>query len=131
MDWIDSIGGAEFLRKLFSQPPSLHGVRVIDFGLQQDGPRVLISFDLNEYPDEPPAKWVQAQANRVQIRLMGIGVRELELRGWSANNIADIKVTAAAPDAVALICHGDGFFLKAIFDHLAIDRVSAYRDETE
>lgn len=128
MDWIDLIGSTEFLRKLFPKAPSLHDVRVFEIGLHQDGPRVLIRFDLNEFPAEPPAKWVHSRANRVQIRLMAIGVRELEIRGWSANNIVDIEVAAASPDGVRVVAQGDGFCLNGHFDHVITDGVSAYDD---
>ncbi|MCY1019273.1 Imm50 family immunity protein [Pyxidicoccus sp. MSG2] len=128
MDWIDSIERAVFLRSLFPEAPSLHGVRVLELGLHQDGPRVLIRFDLNEFPARPPAKWGQSQANRVQLRLMGIGVRRLEVRGWSANSIVDIEVTPATSDGVGLVARGEGFSLEAVFDHLSLDGVSAYQD---
>jgi hypothetical protein len=128
MDWIDLVGSAEFLRKLFPEAPSLHGVRVLEVSLHQDGPRALIRFDLNEFPKQPPAKWMQSRANRVQIRLMGIGVRDMEIRGWSANDVADIEVAAASPDGLRLVAQGEGFYLKGVFEHVAIDGVSAYCD---
>jgi hypothetical protein len=104
------------------------GVRVLEVSLHQDGPRALIRFDLNEFPKQPPAKWMQSRANRVQIRLMGIGVRDMEIRGWSANDVADINVAAASPDGLRLVAQGEGFYLKGVFEHVAIDGVSAYRD---
>ncbi|MDP2269636.1 MAG: Imm50 family immunity protein [Archangium sp.] len=128
MDWIDSVGSAEFLRKLFPKAPSLHRVRILEVDLHQDGPRVLVRLDLNEFPEQAPDKWVQSNANKVQVRLMGVGVQDLEVRGWSANNIADIEILASGPDGVRFIATGAGFQLKGVFEHLAVDSVSAYTD---
>ena len=128
MDWIDLVGSAEFLRKLFPKAPSLHGVRVLEVDLRQDGPRATVRFDLNDFPQQPPTKWKQSHANKVQIRLMGIGVRDLQVRGWSANNIVDIEIVAADPDGFRLVAQGAGLHLVAVFEHLAVDNVSAYKD---
>lgn len=116
------------MRKLFPKAPSLHCARVFEVVLHQDGPRALIRFDLNEFPEQPPTKWMQSHANKVQVRLMCIGIRELEIRGWSANNIADIEILAAGSDGVRIVVDGAGFHFEAIFEHVAIDSVSAYTD---
>ncbi len=128
MDWIDLVGSGEFLRKLFPRAPSLRGVRVLEVDLHQDGPRALIRFDLNEFPEQPPTKWMQSHANKVQVRLMGIGIRDLGVSGWSANNVADIQVLAAGSDGVRFIANGPGFHFNGDFEHLAVDSVSAYTD---
>jgi hypothetical protein len=128
MDWIDLVGSAEFLRKLFPTAPSLHGVRVLEVDLHQDGPRALVRFDLNEFPEQPPAKWRQSHANKVQVRIMGIGVRELEVRGWSTNNIVDIEIGPADPDGFRLVAEGAGFHFSGVFENLVLDSVSAYAD---
>lgn len=126
MDWIDLIGRAEFLRQLFPQAPSLQGLRLFEVDLHQDGPRVLLRFDLRAFPEHPPAKWVKDQANRVQVRLLGVGVRALEVRGWTANNIVDIEVAAAPPTGRRFVARGAGFSLEAVFEHLELTGVSAY-----
>ena len=79
MDWIDSVGNAEFLRKLFPRAPSPCNVRVLEVNLHQDGPRVLVRLDLNEFPLQPPAKWMPS--NQAQIGLIGFGFRELKIQG--------------------------------------------------
>jgi hypothetical protein len=127
MDWIDLTGRAEFLRKLFPLAPSLRGVRVHEVSLQQDGPRVLIRFDLNEFPSQPPPKWIQAGANKVQIRLMCIGVQRWVMRGWTANNIADIRMEAAV-GGLRLTSHAKGFSCRGAFEHVLIDAVSGYHE---
>lgn len=125
MDWIDLIGRAEFLRQLFPQAPSLQGLRLFEVNLHQDGPRVLLRFDLKAFPEHPPAKWVK-EANRVQVRLLGVGVQSLQIQGWTANNIVDLEVEAASPKGRRFVARGAGFSLEAVFDSLELTGVSAY-----
>ncbi|WP_394845131.1 immunity 50 family protein [Pendulispora brunnea] len=127
MDWIDSIGQSEFLRKLFPAAPILRGVRLHELTFHQDGPRVLIRFDLNDFPCEPPSKWIQARANRVQVRLLAVGVRELELRGWSSNNIVDFDFSPHSK-GILLTAQGRELYMRAAVDHLTADGISAYQD---
>lgn len=128
MDWTNLVSGAEFLRKLFPMAPSLGGVRVLEIDLHQDGPRALIRFDLNEFPARPPTEWMRSHANKVQIRLMGIGVRNLEARGWSVDNIANIEISAAGSDGILFVADGVGFHFRGVFEHIAVESVSAYTD---
>lgn len=127
-DWIDRIDNAEFLRTLFPKAPLLRGVRVLEVGLHQDGPRVLFRFDLNEFPLQPPAKWKESHANKVQIRMMGVGIHELEVQGWSTNNIVDIEIGAGEARGVRFVAQGAGFRVSSLFERLILDGVSAYTD---
>jgi hypothetical protein len=126
MTWTEVLEGAEFLRKLFPEPPSLEGVRIFSIALNQDGPTVLLGFDLKEFPAQPPPKWVEAEANRVQLKLMAIGVRQLEIHGWTANNIAQVEIAAVSGGGVRIQAVAEGFSFLGLFDHLRLDTLSAY-----
>jgi len=70
MSWLDLIDNARFLSKLFpDQPPSLSAIRLHEIQLHQDGPRIILRLDLNEYPASPPDKWSVADCNTVQVPL--------------------------------------------------------------
>ncbi len=127
MNWVDLLDRAEFLRILFAEAPSLHLVRVFEIDLHQDGPRVHVTFELNEFPEKPPPKWLKWGANQVQVRLMGVGVRDLELRGWTANNIATIEIVSGTPDGVLFTATGVGFQFRGVFDQIFVDNVTAYQ----
>ena len=127
MDWIDLISRAEFLRRLFPTAPSLTGIRVHEVSLHQDGPRVVIRFDLNDFPKQPPAKW--AAFNKVQVKLTGIGVNDWEMRGFTTDNISDISIESAGGAEFTVTAKGEDFFLRGSFDFLFLDSASAYRNE--
>jgi hypothetical protein len=125
MAWMDLMGRADFLRKLYPVEPSLMKVRVFEVGLIETGPAVRVRFDLNEYPAAPPLKWIQAQANTVQVQLLCIGVRGLEVQGWTANNIADIDISRTET-GLALTASAEGFRMRGVFEFIWVDSVSSY-----
>jgi hypothetical protein len=90
---------------------------------------VSLRFDLNKYPAHPPAKWHAAKGNTVQVRLVGVGVQEFTLRGWTSNNIGclalDEQVNGIVAKFESVECR-----MTAAFDNLRVDSVTAYRDES-
>jgi hypothetical protein len=130
MSWIDLLDNNHFLRTLFpAGGPSLEAVRLHEVLLHQDGPSVSLRFDLNEYPARPPEKWHAAKGNVVQVRLAGVGVRYFALKGWAGNNIGTLILDEAAVGVVLEFDSGE-CRMTAAFDHLRIDAVTSYRDES-
>jgi hypothetical protein len=130
MSWIDILENHQFLKTLFpNTAPSLDGIRLHEVRLHQDGPIVGLSFDLTEYPAQAPAKWQAAGSNTVQVSLMGIGVKELVIRGWDCNNVGCLVIRESA-NGVAVDFEAALSKIGAIFESLRVDRVTAYRDET-
>ncbi len=129
MKWVDMVENSEFLQKLFPVPPSLTGIRILEVCLHQDGPRLTVRLNLNEYPNDPPPKWVGAAANRAQLTLMCIGVRDLELRGWSTNNLVDLRLEEVK-GGVRLHADSNTFVLHGEFDAVRVDQIAAYQDST-
>lgn len=127
MDWVDLLDKAVFLRKLYPVAPSLRKVRLFEVGLLSDeGPVVDIRFDLNEFPAAPPAKWVQACANTVQVRLMCIGVLDLELQGWTFNIVADIDIARSEDKGLIVTISAEGVRFRGVFEFIWVDSVSGY-----
>ncbi|WP_434385794.1 Imm50 family immunity protein [Melittangium boletus] len=126
MDWIDVLDRPVFLRTLFPVAPPLRKVRIFELRLHQDGPRVMLRFDLNDFPAEPPEKWVAAKANTAQVTLGCTGVRDLEIQGWTVDNLADIEMVREAPGRLSLSAVAPGFLLKAHCQVIWTDSVSGY-----
>jgi hypothetical protein len=127
MNWTDCIGNKKPIENLYSVPPSLNGVRVLEVSLHQDGPFVSIRINLNEFPDAPPKEWVANGFNRVQITLMFIEVEDLKIRGWSSNNIVDVVIERRS-DRVSVIMRGQGTEIEGVFSFVEVEKVSAYLD---
>ncbi|MCG8417238.1 MAG: immunity 50 family protein [Proteobacteria bacterium] len=129
MSWIDALDNNYFLKTLYpTGAPILDALRLHEVQLHQDGPAISLRFDLNEYPAQPPAKWQAAKSNTVQVRLMGIGVREFVIHGWTSNNIGRLVIKDGT-DSIILEFEADKCHMTAVFNHLRVDSVTAYRDE--
>jgi hypothetical protein len=127
MSWLDSVDESVFLRQLFPNAvPPLAAVRLYEVQFHQDGPRVIFLFDLKAFPDNPPAKWRAAHSNTVQVRLMGIGITEMQMTGWAANNVGVFTIERAA-EGVRVEFDSSECNLRAVFEYLRVDGVSAYR----
>jgi hypothetical protein len=130
MSWINTLDDNRFLKTLFPNgAPLLDAIRLHEVQLHQDGPSVTLRLDLNEYPEEPPAKWLSTASNTVQIRLAGIGVEKFVIRGWASNNVGRLVIKGEARGVTIEFDAGE-CHMMANFDHLRIDSVTAYRDES-
>ena len=124
MCWIECVGNRKPIETLYSKPPSLNGVRVLEVTLHQDGPRVSLRVDLNEFPDRPPRKWTAGGFNRVQLILVLIEVRSLSIQGWSLNNVVD-AILERTSDGVVLRLHGRGTAIEGVFSLSKLKRSRA------
>ncbi len=94
----------------------------------RDGPRVTLRFDLPEFPVRPPRKWMEQEANVVQVELMLIGIQRLKLQGWSHSPVVDLSVTKE--QAFTRVSTAVGLVNIDIWSETAIiSRISAYRTE--
>lgn len=127
--WTDSLVDATALKAIYGQDmPSLLGINLHGIDIQRDGPRVLLRFDLREYPKQPPKKWKNSGFNRVQLRLLAVGVSELKINGLQSNCILDLNITEEK-DTIRLSTDSDAMKIDIAAEHLIIDSVSAYCDE--
>lgn len=108
--------------------PTTRGVVVHEVVVSRDGPTVSVRFDLAEFPDKAPPKWVKALANTVQVTLAVDGVDELTLSGASNGILGDLEL--AQDDAgVTLTFVGEGVQLCVHGRFTLTERISAYRQE--
>ncbi|WNG21441.1 hypothetical protein F0U63_47125 [Cystobacter fuscus] len=130
MDWVDLLDKTVFLRNLYPVAPSLRKVRVLEVGLlADDGDTVSIRFDLTDFPAAPPLKWIKACANTAQVRLLCIGVLDLELRGWTSNIIADIDIARSEEKGLIVTASAEGVRFRGVFEFIWVDSVSGYMQE--
>jgi hypothetical protein len=114
---------------MYSAPPGLDQVRLLEVNLHQDGPIVSMRIDLNEFPDPAPKKWVANGFNRAQITLLFIKVLTLRISGWSASNIVDVNITNRSGGVSVSIC-GQGTEIEGMFSCVEIEKISAYLDSS-
>jgi hypothetical protein len=128
--WTDSLLDAATVEAIFGEkPPTLEHVDLHEIILHRDGPRVLLRFDLQDFPARPPKKWSAAGFNRVQMRLLVSGVKELAITGWQANVRVDLSIKRDGPLVRLQADNGVvRFDLGAEF--VVVESISAYRDES-
>jgi hypothetical protein len=129
MTWTRHADRNEFFLQLFPDSPSLRDVRVLELGLHEDGPALSMTVNLNDFPTSPPAKWKEQSANRVQVRLVFFAMTSVQLTGWGTNNVCDIEIEKR-DGRIRVNAAGGAWKLTAESEHLRLDRVSGYWDES-
>jgi len=101
---------ADFLRNVFSFPPSTNTIDLFDICLKRDGKVLILNFDLvGQLPDRPPKKW--KAFNRCRLGIYCAAISRLNLTGWETRNIADLTITAA----------GSGYNVQVIGESVKIE----------
>jgi hypothetical protein len=125
MNWVRCLDNSKPIDAIFSDSPSLANVRVHEVVLHQDGPRLSVRFDLNDFPRSAARKWISAGFNCVQLTLVFIGVRSLTIRGWSTDNMVDVEISKGESTGRMAMC-GRRTAVNAEFDFVEVEKVAGY-----
>lgn len=127
----DYLVDAKQLKAIYGQEfPSLHDVDFHALDLHRDGPRALLKIDLPEFPKSPPQKWIDAGFNRVQLKLLGVGVHHFKMDGLQRN----CKLTLSLfkeDDLIRLSGEGSGMSFDISTEHLLVDGLNPYFENKE
>ena len=126
MSWTDLLIDARPINAIFSQPPRLGGVRILELRLHQDGPRLSALINLNELPEQMPPKWAAQGVNQIQLMLMFIGIVTLNIRNWTTDNIVDLEL-ARSGDLIRVEMRGHNFETTLECGHIFVEKISGYR----
>lgn len=128
--WMELLVDARSIQTIYGENvPTLDGIDLHEVVLKRDGPSVLVRFDLNCFPMHPPKKWEMGCFNRVQLTLLGLGVRELTIKGLQTECSLDLHV-AEEGAGVRLFADNGRVSIDILTDRLLIDRISAYCDQS-
>lgn len=92
MSWTNHLGNKLPIESIYKIAPALTNVRLHEVRLHQDGARLSVRFDLNDFPESPPSKWIAGKYNRAQLTLMLIDVSDFQMCGWSPDNVGDLSI---------------------------------------
>ncbi|MGC4758564.1 Imm50 family immunity protein [Micromonospora trifolii] len=127
MSWIDLVTNPKGIQEIFPEgPPSLSGISLHELVVEREGPTVRLRLDLPAYPANPPAKWLRAGFNTVQVELLFGGVSELRLVGISTEVIADMEIRPA--NGVSLEVRSASMVVSAVAASVTVSVVGAYLD---
>ncbi len=127
MTWTNHLGNKLPVESLYSEPPLLDQLRLHEVRLHQDGPRISLRLDLNEFPDRPPKKWVAGKFNRIQLTLVLVDIDSFRMDGWDLNNIGDLSLK----DCDAGVClqfDGPTLQIDCTARFLEVEKISGYYD---
>lgn len=123
--WLDNLVDARAVRAIFGATvPSLTGVVLHEVCLHRDGPRAVLRFDLPEFPEKPPRKWLEQGLDQVQIQLMLVGVRDFSMQGWSNSPVIDLSIVRN--DGITASGVGDAVHIGMSADAVLVASISAY-----
>lgn len=126
-NWTEFVLDARPIEAIFgANPPSLASVDLHEINLHRDGPRVLLRFDLREFPAKPPSKWSNSGFNRVQMNLLAGGVHRIEIAGFSSSQMVDLSMAKDGP-LIHLRGQSEEVSLVLVAESVSIERISAYR----
>ena len=127
MNWIDHLNNKLPIKSIYSLAPSLVNVRLHEVRLHQDGPRVSLRLDLNEFPDNPPRKWVAGKFNRAQLTLVLIGIDDFQMTGWNLNNIGELMIDGCSV-GIHLKFSGPCLGINCTAQFVEVEKISGYFD---
>lgn len=126
MSWLTLAENPEAASSLFDPPPSLQDVEIFTFKIDRDGPTSEFPIALNEYPPSPPLKWRTQEANAVTMTLQLLALGDIEVKGWSTTNRAEIQITRIDAEQLGIVAKGANFTIRATFGFLRIAGFSPY-----
>jgi hypothetical protein len=126
VSWLELAENPEAASSLFDLPPSLQNVEVFTFKIDRDGPTAELTIRLDEYPASPPLKWRTKKANAVIMTLQLLALGDIEVKGWSTTNRAEMQITRLNAKQLEIVAKGAYFTIRATFGFLRIAGFSPY-----
>jgi hypothetical protein len=129
MSWLDLLSDDKPIRSIFGETiPTLEGADLHEVSLHHDGPRVMLRFDLADFPKTPPRKWVIQGANTVQLELMLLGTEDLEIRGWSTKMGTHVSMFRHDDGSIVVDIDSDSFHFHVRSAIVLVHRISGHLD---
>lgn len=127
-NWTDFLVDGNKVKGIFGDSiVSLKNVSIHEIVMHRDGPAVTLRFDVEDYPIDPPKKWIDNGFNTVQIALICVDVSSLSLSGLSMMMRADL-VFERLNDKVKLHIRTETFNLDLTSNFLMVESISGYID---
>jgi hypothetical protein len=126
-NWVDNTAPVEAL--FGSALPGLDAIELHEIILHRDGPRVVLRFDLKDFPVLPPKKWSAAGFNRLQMRLLASGVQDLQIVGLLPQMKVDLSINKDGP-LIYLCAENGAVRLELRADFVIVDSISAYCEKS-
>ncbi|ELY3774463.1 hypothetical protein SMX71_004185 [Cronobacter dublinensis] len=120
---VDKIKVSSFFKE---EEPSLYNIDIHEIIFHRDGPKITLRFNLENYPSDPPKKWVLQKFNTVQLQLTALDINEVKFSGWEKTNYnLDLNISKC-DDLIVISARDDVFCLYIKASYLSVSSISAY-----
>lgn len=110
--WHQSCDNPQAIRELYASGEGLDRVRMCAVILHGDGPHLELRVELPRFPDHPPRRWLEPEANRVQVTLQVWFVEDLRVEGWTPRS-SGLFTLDRAGDGLALAFESEAMRITA------------------
>ena len=131
MTWQNLLENPEAITTLFQNVPSLEDVEIVSITMDREGPTIMLSILLRDYPTKPSPRWNRNGVNAVALRLQLLGVVSTIIEGWSNSNRATVTLERDAADQIQVHAAGEDLRLECSCGWLRVDGVTGYHLDKE
>ncbi|ELY2857404.1 hypothetical protein SMC92_004559 [Cronobacter dublinensis] len=125
--WTDLLVDKSKVSSIFKEEePSLCNIDIHEIIFHRDGPKITLRFNLENYPSDPPKKWVLQKFNTVQLQLTALDINEVKFSGWEKTNYnLDLNISKC-DDLIVISARDNVFCLYIKASYLSVSSISAY-----
>jgi hypothetical protein len=124
-DWTKLLTDAIYVQRIYSRPPDLSKVSLYEAVLDRDASMLKLRFDVYDYPDKPPEKWIARRFNCVQFTLVVIDISKLYITGWMHDIIGCIKIEKI-DSGVRVMFSSEGVRIECEGRFLSLSKVTGF-----
>ncbi len=128
--WLDQVRNNEDLLKHYNNIEYIQELKISSVSYE-DGCYVRISFDLVNFPDNIPEKWIEKEYDSACMSINFISIIELNQNGWQAGQRVFLEIINDGKyKDVEITSENKLFSLKMKVQEICISSVSGYKKST-
>jgi hypothetical protein len=125
--WLEHINSVESLTSIFGNTKIVNSANLRRVSFENSS--TTLSFDLASWPESPPRKWVEKDANTVLCEVVLVGCTETELKHWAPDNVGEFRLKSLGDGCLSLkFVTKSGVYLNCMCEAAVITKVSAYKN---
>jgi hypothetical protein len=124
--WINVIENPNPINAIYSEVPSLENVVLHEINLKENGSKLKLTFDFNEFPVSCPKKWEVSKFNTVQVCIEFWDICELKMEGWG--NASDVTISMEIENSGLQLKINGTTTLTCCAGGADISKISAYQN---
>lgn len=116
MEYWNELDRNIFFEKLFSKPVAIGKIALFSLQIENDKPSLGLGFDIPDFPDRLPLKWVGKGYNTCRMGIDCHGIRDLKIQNLPIREVFCVNIT----------CDNDQFHFQASNEIASIEFSAKY-----